>query len=357
MSDLIVKVSNVKEVSSHPNAESLEILIVGGWQVVVKKDLYKVGDEVIHVPVDSLVPWEIAEKWGVANYLSGYDKYKNNNESVKAGRVKAIRLRGEISHGFVVPNDCGHLIDSDVKEIYGITKWEPEDASWSVGNAEKSHKYFSKYNDIQNYRNFNNIFVPGEEVIATEKIHGTNSAIGIIKKEGEEKDKELMIGSRTMRRKIGQNSLYEQPLFLVPELEKMLNEIYDEKEEVFSVICYGEIYGWVQDLRYGHDKNQVSFIAFDIAVNGLYMNYDEFILWTKKYNIPTVPEIYRGPFDQDKMWELSQGKTLISMKDPHMREGIVVRPVIERTNCKISRVILKMVSNEYLTRRGGSEHH
>ena len=88
MSDLICRVQAIESVLPHPNADKLEIAIVGGWQVVIAKDSLKMGDDVIHIPPDAMVPKNIAEEWGVATYLS----FNSNSEN---GRVRAIKLRGE----------------------------------------------------------------------------------------------------------------------------------------------------------------------------------------------------------------------------------------------------------------------
>ena len=41
---------------------------------------------------------------------------------------------------------------------------------------------------------------------------------------------------------------------------------------------------------------------------------------------------------------------------PRNREGVVVRPVVERVSMAV-RCGLKVVSERYLLRRGGTEHH
>ena len=119
MSDLIVKVNQIKDIRPHNNADALELAIVDGWQVVVQKGM-KPGDEVIFVPPDSMIPWDVAKSWGVDKYLNGYGStspiYK------EAGRVKAIRLRGEASLGFIIPNQ-GFDVGMDVKDNFGIFKF------------------------------------------------------------------------------------------------------------------------------------------------------------------------------------------------------------------------------------------
>ncbi len=64
-----------------------------------------------------------------------------------------------------------------------------------------------------------------------------------------------------------------------------------------------------------------------------------------------VPVLYRGPFNRDVLYEHTTGQTVIG-NGAHLREGIVVTPVVERRHDRHGRVILKSVSGDYLTRRG-----
>src|SRR5262249_27448383 len=51
---------------------------------------------------------------------------------------------------------------TDVAARLGITKWEPPLES-TDGEAERPHPAFHGYTDIENYRNFPDLFEPGEE--------------------------------------------------------------------------------------------------------------------------------------------------------------------------------------------------
>ena len=54
-------------------------------------------------------------------------------------------------------------------------------------------------------------------------------------------------------------------------------------------------------------------------------------------------------FDLKTILELAEGESLIANAN-HIREGIVVKPLLERTHPEIGRVCLKVVSNAYLER-------
>jgi hypothetical protein len=54
------------------------------------------------------------------------------------------------------------------------------------------------------------------------------------------------------------------------------------------------------------------------------------------------------PFSLDEVKRYSEGKTLLMQQDAHIREGVVVKPLRERTDPKLGRVVLKYVSDSYL---------
>ena len=90
-----VPLTKVLDVFPHPNADRLSVATIYGFHVVIRKDQYKVGDEVIFIPPDSVLPQEIE------NIIFGKDsKIKLHNH-----RVKHIRIRGFQSYGMVVNLD------------------------------------------------------------------------------------------------------------------------------------------------------------------------------------------------------------------------------------------------------------
>ena len=63
MSTLIVDVNEVKEILPHNNADSLEIVNIKGWQVVVQKGQFVSGDLGVYFPPDSLLTEELANRF------------------------------------------------------------------------------------------------------------------------------------------------------------------------------------------------------------------------------------------------------------------------------------------------------
>lgn len=357
MSSLIVEVCEVKEIKEHPNADALEIAQVGGWQIVVKIGSFKLKDRVIFIPPDSLLPRSLAQELGIEKYLSWSNRYRVNGKGEDSpedlGRVRCANLRGVTSYGSLMREQAGRKIGTDVAEELGIQKWEPP-VKVTPGDAEKDHPLFPKYYDMENARNFPEEIEPGEEVVATEKTHGMNCRIAAVLDDGE---MVTMVGSHGLRRKLDNAGVFGLPLTLVPTLETALHE-YAIENGAKAVVLYGEVYGkGVQDLTYGEEG--VAFRAFDLMVDGNYVGYDEFAGFCQESGIPTMPLLHVGPFDFDEMVALSQGKTTL-MENPgkkDIREGIVVKPMVERPGTLRSRAVLKFINPEYLTRKGGSEDH
>ncbi len=332
MSSLIVEVCEIEKVQPHANAERLELAQIKGWQCVVPRDRYRAGDLVTYVPVDSVLPADLAERLGVTKYLS-------------KGRVRCARLRGEPSFGLIIDreNDAWNL-GTDVREHYGIEKFIPP-LKLAAGDAEVPHALFDSYTEIENMRNFPKIFTPGEPVIVTEKIHGTNCRVGLIVENGEPIE---MAGSKQIRRKLPQNpaaDLYWFP-WTQPGVRDLLREATLGPRSAKQAILFGEVFGRVQSLRYGLE-NALAFRAFDLLIDGKYVDSDEFAALCGQFGIEQVPSVFEGPFDLQKIRELSDGPSLVAGAN-HIREGVVVKPAKERTDPKIGRVILKYIGDTYL---------
>jgi RNA ligase (TIGR02306 family) len=329
MGSLIVPVTEIEKLSPHSNADALELAQVLGWQLVVRKGEYQVGDRIVYFPIDTMLPFEVSERFGVTKYLSKQ-------------RIKCAKLRGEPSFGLAVkPDRANWQLGENVAEYYGASKYEPP-VRVGAGDAEKEHPLFVEYTEIENMRNFPTILEPGETVILTEKIHGTCCRAGLI--EGE-----LMAGSKAVRRKQPSenkmaSNIYWYPLSLEP-VRKLVETLGSENRQV---ILFGEVYGSkIQSFHYGL-KGILGFRAFDLLINGKYLDWPEFQTLCELFGVETVPVIATIPFDLDTIKRLSEGKTQLMEHDAHIREGLVVHPVRERTHPKVGRVILKYVSDSYL---------
>ncbi len=341
MSSIIVEVVDIEDVRPHTNADRLFLARIKGWQTVIKKledgtPQFSPGDRVVYIPPDSTLPRALAERLGVVNYLSERTNLDGERELV----VKRVRLRGEPSYGFVIaPDDPAWPAGTDVREHYGIGKFRPP-VKFQAGDSEAAHPLFHRYTDVENLRNFPEVFSGGEEVIVSEKIHGTNARIGYV--EGL-----LVAGSHGLQRRRPEPEEMATNLYWFPAtLEPVMSLLEALKDRHKVAILYGEIYGSrVQKLHYGR-RGTLGFAAFDLYADERYLDHDDFQSLCESHGVATVPVLGRGPYSLDFVRGLSRGKT--TLPDDHIREGVVVRPARERRDPRVGRAILKYLSDDYL---------
>lgn len=332
MSGLVVKVRRIDALVPHPNADSLELALVGGWQTVVKKDIFKNGDLVVFVPPDTVIPQELSDKLGVTKYL-----HKQ--------RLTVAKLRGENSFGLLIVPEPHMWEGQDVAEYYGITKYIPP-VKMSAGDAIAEAPVFFKYTDIENMRNYNNVFKEGEEVYYTEKTHGTSSRTGYVLQDGEW---QFVAGSKSLQRKNTGNSLYWLPFEKYPKIKEMLEQFAKDGKAQHSVIVYGEIYGSGVQGGFDYGRQDKDFVAFDISIDGKYIDAVYAFYTFSSFEIPHVPILndeFESEFKMERVIELSKGKSKLG--GDHIREGVVVKPFHERNEPNIGRVVLKYVSDDFL---------
>ena len=328
MSTLNVDVCKIEGVKIHDGADNLDIVIVKGWQCVTKKGEYSVGDKVVFFPPDTLLPESWTDKFGVTNYCPE----KNNMR-----RVHRTRLRGEPSFGLVVRPEQDWDVETDVAEFYGAQKYEPPIVC-KLDNAAPNDPLCPKYTDIENMRNYPHVFEEGEEVILSEKIHGSNFLLAII-------DGEKKAGSRRLMRKEPEDysTSWYWYAWSIPEIQAMMENLAKDHKQV---ILYGEVFGPVQFLKY-NSPSKLDVRVFDLFIDGNFVDWDIFIHICEMYGVKHVPIVARIPYNLKEIAKYSEGITQVNDAE-HMREGIVVRPVKERRHPKIDRVILKYVSDTYL---------
>lgn len=355
MSLFEVKFRTIDNVERHPNADALDLAVIGGYKAVVKRDEFVAGDTALYIPDDTLFEdISIAECLGIAPYLTG--KQKN--------RVKPVRLRGELSQGIVVPiakiTDCltklgapSDVISAMISEKANIAaalktiKYEEPIPIHMAGKIRPWPGFLCKY-DVENIKRPESMLamIEGEEVVVTEKLHGTNMSVAT------EDGMQIFVCSRNNALEADETNVYwraARQYNLVEKIEKLFNELM-----VQNISLHGEVVG-VQDLKYGFNGGNVGFFAFDIRANGEFLPFVEFERLCTKFEIPMVPILYRGPYSYNTIAELAAGKTALG--NNHIREGVVARPIVERYVVGAGRVQFKFINEDYLTRKGGTEMH
>lgn len=341
MSKHEVKVVQIPKIEKHPNADALGLVEVEGCNVVVQLSAWKEGDLAAFIEPDYVVP--------ETEQFAFLGKHR---------RIGTKRLRGIWSMGLLIPAPEGAQEGDDVMERLGIVRYEPETHGAVTGRKSyvtaadtapgpKGLAVPGKY-DLESIRKFWSAFEEGEEVVVTEKIHGANARYCYW-------DGEMHIGSRTRWVKHDGLNVWSRALLACPWIEEVCRACPGD-------ILFGEVFGKVQDLRYGLGE-EVTFRVFDWWCaedeHDSSFSYPDRFMHAYCLHVPSedvlvtpsraVPVVYRGPFSKEKMLELAEGPSVFPGAD-HLREGIVIRPWMERTDRRLGRVIAKLVSNAYLAR-------
>lgn len=153
-------------------------------------------------------------------------------------------------------------------------------------------------------------------------------------------DDVIYCGSRKFWKKEDSNNLWWKALSHNPALEAWLRHNQ-------GLAVYGEVFGQVQNLKYGSTSGNIFFAAFDILRGDKWLDFDE--AHTVGTPLTWVPLVFRGEFDKELILEFAERDSLWPGAN-HYREGVVVKPVQERTDRKIGRVQLKIVGNRYLSK-------
>lgn len=322
MSEWAPQVVEIGEITKHPDADTLSYThVLGGYPVIFRTGDYQEGSRAVYIPVDSVVETSRPQ----FSFLSDTPNY----------RIRAKRLRGIFSLGLLIPAEPEWEVGQDVQELLGVVKWEPT-LPVEMGGENKSCPFdFPIYTDIDGLRRRPNLLLEGEEVVLTEKLHGSNSRFVWW-------NDELWVGSHKCVKQQSDTNMW----WRVAEQYGLTNKL----ERFPNVALFGEVYGQVQDLKYGAKPGELKFAAFDAKNLDLphYYNVDQFAAFCLELDIPTVPILYRGPWSFNLVPAYSNGTSTLA---ENVREGFVVRPVRERQDLRIGRVILKMVGEDYHLRK------
>lgn len=364
MSTLQVKVEEIGRIEPHPNADRLDLATILGWQCVVQKGKHKPGDKIVYFPIDSILPMETETK------IFGPESKVKLNKS----RVKTIKLRGAISQGLAVaPEVLGlkkYKLGDDLTKKLGVTKHEPPPPRFQGGpNAQRSrkqpHPHFKKYTSIENFKNYNKLFAGNEEVVITEKIHGTNFRCGWVPFEADTLWKKLkgllglnpkfefVFGSHNvqLQNKMLYKGWYDKNVYSEAVHKYKLKEVLSKGQ-----VVYGEVYGAgiQKGYTYGCEENERKLIIFDLMEDGKYLDHDDVKAFGISTCVPVAPKLYDGPFGGADLEKLVSGPSVLAPSQK-VREGVVIRPIHEEQS-HMGRKILKAINPDYLL-KDQTEYH
>ncbi|MFO0553081.1 MAG: RNA ligase family protein [Polyangiaceae bacterium] len=327
-------------------ADRIELATLRGkdFQFVIAKGSFAPGDRCLYLPVDSLLPSSLAERLGVSGKLAGRDK----------NRVKTVKLRGQISQGIVadlalVPDTVRAQGPDALTAHLGVTKYEPQEILTQGAILVELPDGLSVY-DIEGADRCVDIAgsLHDVDVLVTEKVEGSNFSV-LCRADGT-----VTVQQRT--KKVVPNDAVEHTFWAVARRSRAIEfaEHLVRRTPGFDVAVYGEVIGpGIQGNLYKLERHALR--LFDIKRGGHWLAPDAFL--------EAVASFYEAPEDilapvlhKGLLSDWLSGRTIKQASNGRSkladvpREGVVIRPLVERILPDFGRLILKQRSPEYLAK-------
>lgn len=363
----LASVQQISSLSPIPNADRIELARVLGWNVVVRKGEFNVGDKCIYIEIDSKLPPD--------NHA--FDFLKDSKG--KLHHIKTAKLRGQISQGIcfklsdLVTND--YPIGYDLTDTLNIKKYEPDMYNMpeykpkSKGVRKHQGKYWNyvykyfpnwitKYMYTYTHAKFPDFInktdetrvqcmqdvldkYKGTSCYIAEKLDGSSITIWWDNKDN------MHVASRNLEVLDHENYFY-----------KTAYEYFHDKTHFPGLCLQGELIGSnIQKNKYGiKGKRIYIFNIYDIN-KGEYYCGSVMRNYCKLNGIDTVPILdddYLLSNDIQEIVNMSIGNSAIADTP---REGIVIRPNDYIVDYKVSgcvggRISFKAINPEFLLKWG-----
>jgi RNA ligase (TIGR02306 family) len=332
-----------------PTADTLEVATIRGWQVVVKKGTFSVGDLCIYCEIDSFLPvrpeFEFLRK-------SCYRKLPDGD----GFHIKTVRLRGQVSQGIAFPltlemfplahiayNEVGE-IGMDVTELIGIKKFEPPIPTELSGQAKGFLPAFLKRTDEERIQNIPWIFKKyvGCTYYITEKLDGASATFYV-------RDGVFGVCSRNLE-------LLDSP---TNSFWRVVRQ-FDIDKKMFSLkknfALQGELVGnGIGKIKYGLKEQTVRFYSMFNIDTYEYEPLQVLETTLRTLNLGMVPIIaVNVTFPTDttvkQILEMADGDSLYNPSVS--REGIVVRSMSadKAPDIETGYLSFKVISNTHLVK-------
>lgn len=174
----LASVQYVHNITPIEGADAIETAHVLGWQVVVKKNEFKVGDVGVYFEIDSFLP--IRPEF---EFLRG-SSYKKTELMGEGFRLRTARMRGQLSQGLLLPmsilpekeDGSSYVIGEDVTDVLGVRKFEIEERVSVSGTIIGEMPYNIPKTDELRIQSFPELLdeIAGEPYYITTKMDGSS---------------------------------------------------------------------------------------------------------------------------------------------------------------------------------------
>lgn len=331
----LATIRKISELRPIEGADQIELAIVDGWQTVIKKGDFQVGDLTVYCEIDSWIPTTLAP------FLSK-GKGPREFEGIKGERLRTVKLRGALSQGLLLP--MKHLTNygadlsegDDVSETLGIVKWEAPVNAQLAGIVRGNFPTQIPKTDqerVQNLKKDLHQWVLGSHKWEiTEKLDGSSMTVYLL-------DGVLGVCSRNLDLKEDDNNAF----WHAAKAQNLPDVLYGFNT---NIAIQGELVGeGVQKNIYGlKGRKFFIFDIYDIDTGDYYSPEDrrDFCITFDLLHVPIISDgVYLFKLDVENYLSMAEGASRLSEKNNIEREGLVFK----RADGKAS---FKAISNKFL---------
>lgn len=326
----IQKIVNIEPIKG---ADFIEKATILGWECVVKKGQFKIGDLCIYIETDSILP---RAYWNEFLFKSDDNK--------KDIRLKTCRLKNQISQGLVLPvtilpNSVDIKVGIEVTNTLGITKYEPYIPAQLAGQVKGTFPSFIPKTDETRIQAEPQVLERHKDkaFYVTEKLDGSSMTVYLY-------NNEFGVCSRRMDLKETENNAFWKAARELKIEERMRECGYE------GYALQGELHGMgIQKNKY--QMPDVQFRVFNVynIQSGEYLDLLGMLSFCNTLGLETVPILetdIRLNHTVADLVEISKGVSALNGKVK--REGLVWRPLIEERDKDLGRLSFKIINPEFL---------
>jgi len=328
----LVTIRTVKELVEIANADRIELAKIDGWQCVVKKGEFKIGDKALYFEIDSILP-DDDERFAFL------EQHKF--------RIKTTRFRGSLSQGLLMPlsiltaEEEWRIRRGDTPvDVLRVQKYEPPVPI--QGKQKGNFPNFVRKTDQERIQNIPEILTNGHFTSRkweiTEKLDGSSVSFFHYN------DQYISVPqtgacSRNWEMELNDDNVYAK-LFKQYDLGDKLLRLSK------NIAIQGEMIGpKIQGNKY--KRGQQEFYVFDIfdIDEQRYLNPDERWKITEKLELNHVPLIQHCTtflsITLDELLSMAENKSQLY---DTQREGVVFKSWAQENGLKS----FKVISNKFL---------
>lgn len=338
----LATIETIAELAPIPEADAIERARVRGWDVVVKKGEFQVGDSCVYFEIDSLL--DVDDPRFASLAMRGV---KTDSEGRTGHVLKTARLRGQYSQGLVLPFSkfpelqiAAFQPGDDVTDMLKIVKWDPPIPDHLIGRLRGTLPGWIPRTSEARIQNFADVLAVGAGMAwwATEKVDGNSCTVYV--------DPQAGYSGVCMRRW----DLIESDghMWGIARRLKLHERIHDEWPNQ-QVAIQGELYG--EGFRGNPLKvTGTVFAAFNLQVDGKNVLRKDWPTWLLDLAVPVHDELVFPATVEEALAQVDGLKSKIN--PARAAEGIVWRgantPMLVTSTGLVERASFKVISNSYL---------